>query len=267
MIPFANIKAVLFDMDGVLYRGRQVLPGAVELLTFLDVRDIRYACITNNASMTPEQYEAKLAAMGIRMPAGLVVTSALATNHYLRATYPAGTRVYIVGMRGLREALLGDGYFVEDAEAPELVVQGADFEVTYAKLKTAALCIRGGARYIATNPDRTFPSEEGLIPGAGAIMAALTAATDAEPFVIGKPAPTMFQVAVELLGANQDTTLVIGDRLDTDIAGATGAGLTSALVLTGVSRRDEIGERFRPDAVFDDLPDLLGAWLAGLSVA
>lgn len=265
MIPFANIRAVLFDMDGVLYRGKTVLPGVGELLSFLQGRDVAYACITNNASMTPEQYEEKLAAMGIAMPARLVITSALATNFYLRGSYPRGTRVHIVGMRGLREALLGDGYFVEDDAAPELVVQGADFEVTYAKLKQATLCIRGGARYVVTNADRTFPSEEGLIPGAGAIMAAIAAASDAEPFVIGKPAETMFQVAVELLGARPDTTLVIGDRLDTDIVGASAAGLASAMVLTGVSRRDEISGAMRPDAVFEDLPELLAAWRAALT--
>lgn len=265
MIAFATVRAVLFDMDGVLYRGKQVLPGARELLAFLDDLGVGYACITNNASMTPGQYEEKLAAMGITMPARQVITSALATSHYLRATYPRGTRAFIVGMRGLREALLGDGHFVEDAERPDLVVQGADFELTYATLKTATLCIRRGARYIATNPDRTFPSEEGLIPGAGAIMAAIAAASDTEPFVIGKPAPTMFKVALELLGARPEAALMIGDRLDTDIAGAVAAGVRSALVLTGVSRRDEIEDGMRPDAVFEGLPELREQWRASLA--
>ncbi|GAB4427859.1 MAG: HAD-IIA family hydrolase [Chloroflexi bacterium OHK40] len=261
MLHLASIRAVLFDMDGVLYRGQQVLDGVRELLAFLDERGHRYACITNNASMTPEQYEARLAAMGIAMPAARVVTSAIATGRALRASYPRGTRVYIVGMRGLREALLADGHFVEDAEAPELVVQGADFELTYATLRQATLLIRRGARYVATNPDRTFPSEDGLIPGAGAIMAALVAATDVEPLVIGKPAPTMFHVAAELLGAAPARTLVIGDRLDTDIAGARAAGMPSALVLTGVSTRAEAeAGPVRPDAIYPDLPALLRAW-------
>ena len=164
-------------------------------------------------------------------------------------------------MLGLREALLADGYFVEDHEAPELVVQGADFALTYATLRQATLLNPQGARYIATNPDRTFPSEEGLIPGAGAIMAALVAATDVEPTVIGKPAPAMFHVAAELLGASPATTLVIGDRLDTDIAGAIAAAMPSVLVLTGVSTREE-AERgpVRPDLIFADLPALLAAW-------
>jgi 4-nitrophenyl phosphatase len=263
MVDLTKTRTVLFDMDGVLYRGSQVLPGARELLAFLDASDVRYACITNNASMTPAEYETKLAKMGIPMPADLVLTSALVTGHYLRKQYPRGTRVLIVGMGGLREALLGDGHFVEDEATPELVVQGADFKLTYDRLKLATLAIRRGARYIATNPDRTFPSEEGLIPGAGAVMAALVAATDAEPLVIGKPAPTMFQVAVDMLGGKPDTTLVIGDRLDTDIGGAINAGLPSLMVLTGVSTRAEaeVGP-IRPDVIYNDLPTLLADWQA-----
>lgn len=263
MISFPTIKAVLFDMDGVLYRGRQRLDGVVELLAFLDGRGVRYACITNNASMTPEQYEEKLAAMGIAMPAARVVTSAIAAGMALRAEYPRGTRAFVVGMRGLRDALFADGHFVEDDVLPELVVQGADFELTYATLRRATLLIRGGARYVATNPDKTFPSEEGLIPGAGAIMAALAAATDVTPTVIGKPAPGMFHVAAAMLGAPPAETLTIGDRLDTDIAGAIAAAMPSALVLTGVSTRAEAeAGPTRPDAIFADLPDLLAAWRA-----
>ncbi|NTV65079.1 MAG: HAD-IIA family hydrolase [Oscillochloris sp.] len=261
MTDLSTIRAVLFDMDGVLYRGKQVLPGVAELLAFLTERGIGYACITNNASMTPGQYEQKLAEMGIAVPARLVLTSALATARHLRGLYPPGTRVMIVGMRGLREALLDDGHFVEDRSAPELLVQGADFELTYATLKAATLAIRAGARYVATNPDRTFPAEEGLIPGAGAVMAALMAATDATPLVIGKPAPTMFLVAAELLGVGPAQVLMIGDRLDTDIAGAQGAGMRSALVLTGVSQAEDIAAGpAAPDMVVAGLPELLAAW-------
>jgi 4-nitrophenyl phosphatase len=268
MMPFTTIKAVLFDMDGVLYRGNQPLAGARELLAFLDARGLSYACITNNASMTPEQYEAKLARMGLNVPAGRVITSAIATGRALRAMYPRGTRVYIVGMEGLRAALLHDGHFVEDARAAELVVQGADFALTYDTLRAATLLIRAGARFIATNPDRTFPSEEGLIPGAGAITAALVAATDTQPLVIGKPAPTMFQVAAEALGAPPAAVLVIGDRLDTDIAGAAAAGMPAALVLTGVTSRAEAeAGPVRPTAIYADLGALLEDWRATVALS
>jgi 4-nitrophenyl phosphatase len=261
MLNLSQIRAVLFDMDGVLYRGKQVLPGVNELLAFLEGCGIGYACITNNASMTPGQYEQKLGEMGIAIPARLVITSAIVTARYLRGVYPPGTRVLIVGMRGLREALLDDGYFVEDRASPDLVVQGADFELTYATLKVASLAIRKGARYVATNPDRTFPAEEGLVPGAGAVMAALVAATDVTPLVIGKPAPTMFLVAAEMLGTTPAQTLMVGDRIDTDIAGARSSGMPCALVLTGVSQREDLAtEPTAPDMVVAGLPELLAAW-------
>lgn len=261
MLNFASIRTLLFDMDGVLYRGKTRLPGVLEMLEFCQQHDIAYACITNNATMTPQQYEQKLAEMGIAIPGARVLTSALVTNHYLRDTYPPGTTVYAIGMRGLMDALFDDGYFVPQAERPQLVVQGADFELTYEKLKLGCLAIRQGARFIATNPDRTFPTEQGLIPGAGAIMAALQTATDVEPLVIGKPQPTMFQIALRLLNSTAEHTLVIGDRLDTDIAGARQAGLRSALMLSGVTGRAELETTpHQPDAVFTGLPELLAAW-------
>ena len=263
MLTFATIQAVLFDMDGVLYRGKQILAGVHELLSFLAERGITSACITNNASLTPAQYEQKLTSMGIAIPGERVITSAIATGRYLRANYPSGTRVFIVGMAGLRQALLADGHFVEDAEQPELVVQGVDFTLTYETLRKATLCIRRGATFIATNPDTTFPSEEGLIPGAGSITAALVAASETIPLVVGKPAPTMFRVAAEMLSTPAAATLVIGDRLDTDIAGAISAAMPSALVLTGVSSRSAAEKSaLQPTAIFADLPALLTAWRA-----
>jgi 4-nitrophenyl phosphatase len=260
-MDFSFIRTVLFDMDGVLYRGQQVLPGVHELLAFLDEHQITYGCLTNNSTQTPSQYERKLAAMGLRIPAAHVVTSAMATGRYLRQEYPAGTTIYMIGMSGLREALFADDYFSESDLAPALVVQGGDFEVTYEKLRKACLAIRAGARYVLTNPDSTYPTEEGLIPGAGALAAALQAASEVEPFVIGKPGVIMFQVAVEMLGGNNETTLMIGDRLDTDILGASHADLHNALVLTGVSTRADIANTLcRPEIVVEDLNELLALW-------
>jgi 4-nitrophenyl phosphatase len=133
--------------------------------------------------------------------------------------------------------------------------------VTYEKLKLGALAIRAGAQFVLTNPDYTLPTEAGLIPDAGALAAGLQSATDVAPLVIGKPEPPMFRVALDLLGGAPATALVIGDRLETDIAGARTTGLSSALVLTGVSRRDELeASPHKPDAVYADLPALLAAW-------
>lgn len=263
MLDFSQIQAVLLDMDGVLYRGQTVLPGVHEFLAFCDEQGIGYACLTNNSTMTPAQYEAKLAGMQISMPARHVLTSGMATNRFLRANYPRGTTIYALGMQGLHEPLFADGYFAPREEQPDLVVQGADFTVVYDKLRIACLAIRAGARFIATNPDKTFPTEAGLIPGAGAITAALQAATDVAPQVIGKPQPTMFELGAELLGSNAATTLMIGDRLDTDIAGACAAGMPAALVLTGVSTAAEAETSATPPtATFADMPTLLDHWRA-----
>ena len=260
-----KVRAVLFDMDGVFYRGKQALPGANELLAVLARREIVYACITNNASMTREQYSAKLHGMGIAVPAERIVTSATATSVWLRSRAPRGTTVFAIGMDGLREALFGDGYFVEQrpegSQRPEYVVVGADFEMTYAKLATACLAIRAGAAFVGTNPDTTFPSEVGIVPGVGAFILALEAASDRKATIIGKPERAMFDAALQMLGVPAPEALVVGDRLDTDILGAERAGIPSVMLLTGVSTLADLERStVQPDAVFEGLPELLEAF-------
>lgn len=252
-----NVRAVLFDMDGVLYRGDTALPGVNEILAFLLSKGIAYTCITNNASRTREQFSEKLQKMNIAVPPERIITSALATSVWLRARVARGTTVYAIGMDGLRSVLFGDDYFIEQPVQPEYVVVGADFEVTYEKLATACLAIRAGAKFIGTNPDTTFPSERGIVPGVGALIAALEAATGKQATIIGKPERGMFDTALQLLGVPADTALVVGDRLDTDIAGAFHAGIRSAMVLTGVSSVADLAHStVQPTAVFDDLPHL-----------
>lgn len=262
-LDFGAIRAVLFDMDGVLYRGAQALPGVNELLAFLAEQRVAYACITNNASRTREQFSAKLATMGIAVPPERIITSATATSVWLRSRAPRGTTVYAIGMDGLREPLFDDGYFVEQQRDPEYVVIGADFEITYAKLKTACLAIRGGAKFVGTNPDTTFPSEEGIIPGVGSFILALEAASDQKAMIIGKPEPALFDAALSLLGVRAQDTLMVGDRLDTDIVGAHRAAISAAMVLTGVSTAAELaGSDVQPAAVFAGLPELHATWRA-----
>ena len=260
-LDFGAIRAVLFDMDGVLYRGTQALPGVNELLAFLAAQGAAYACVTNNASRTRDQFSAKLESMGIAVPPERIITSATATSVWLRARAPRGTTVYAIGMEGLREPLFDDGYFVEQQRDPEYVVIGADFEITYAKLKTACLAIRGGATFVGTNPDTTFPSEEGIIPGVGSFILALEAASDQKAMIIGKPEPALFDAALSLLGVHAQDTLMIGDRLDTDILGAHRAAIPTAMVLTGVSTAAELTRyEVQPSAVFAGLPELHAAW-------
>jgi 4-nitrophenyl phosphatase len=261
MFELSQFSAALLDMDGVLYRGQMPLAGVNEMLALFARRGIAYACVTNNSTLTPGQYEAKLAAMGIAIPAARVITSSVATRRYLETQAPRGTPAYFIGMEGLREALFGDGYFVYDEQHPQVVVSGLDLGATYAKFKIAALAIRAGARFVGTNPDLTLPTEEGLVPGAGSLQALLHAATGVQPLVIGKPEPTMLHAAIDILHADARRTLVIGDRLDTDIAGAAAAGLASALVLTGVTTLADLElSTLQPDAVYADLPELVAGW-------
>jgi 4-nitrophenyl phosphatase len=261
VLDLHTYTAAIFDMDGVLYRGKMPLPGVAALLAQLDERGVAYACATNNATLTPAEFSDKLARMDISMAPERIVTSPVATRRYLEQHAPAGTGVFCIGMNGLRSALFGDGYFHEDDRNPAYVVVGMDFQVTYPQLRRACLHIRAGSTFIGTNPDTTFPAEDGIVPGCGAILALLRAGSEQEPFVIGKPGPALFEASISILGADAARTLTIGDRLDTDIAGARAAGLASALVLTGVTTRESLAQsEIQPDAVFDDLPALAAAW-------
>lgn len=262
-INFERVRGVLFDMDGVLYRNQRALPGAPELLAWLEQRGIPYACITNNASQLPGQYAARLRTMGILISPERILTSALVANAYLRGSAPAGTPVFAIGMDGLQHLLFGDGYFVREEDSPQYVVVGADFEVSYAKLRTACFAIRKGATFIGTNPDVTFPTEQGLAPGVGAILAALQACTGVAPLILGKPLPAIFQAGMALLGSSPATTLMVGDSVLTDVPGAVELGMPTAMVLSGVTSRAELeASPVQPDATYANLAELFEAWRA-----
>ena len=256
-------KAWIFDMDGVLYRGAEVLPGVKELLDALTLRERPVMLATNNSMSTPEAYERKLAAMGLDIPASAVITSALATRDYLLQTLPEGSGIYVIGMPALREQLF-EGTSLHPVqygdEQPAAVVIGLDLDFTYAKLKTAHEAIQRGALFIATNADSTLPTEAGLVPGAGSIVAALEVASGQRPIVIGKPETPMLEMAMMRMGAQPAETVMLGDRLDTDILAGERAGMPTVLVLTGVSTREDLASaEALPDVVVSDLPSLLEA--------
>jgi 4-nitrophenyl phosphatase len=260
MQRLAHIRNLIIDMDGVLYRESDPMPGLVEFFHFLRQRGVRYLLATNNSTRTPAQYVEKMAAMGVQITAADLITSAQATAAYLREIAPPGTPVYAIGQAGLRAALQEAGFVLEDHRA-ELVVAGMDVDLTYEKLKTATLLIRAGANFIGTNPDVTLPTPDGFAPGTGAILAAIQAATGVAPKIIGKPEPTMFQQAMPRLGATAADTAALGDRLETDIVAAQRTGILSLLVLTGVTDRTMLGESsIRPDLVFEDIEDLQDKW-------
>lgn len=252
-----EIQGIVMDMDGVIWRGDELLPGAVALFDWLRARGLPFAAATNNSAKSPADYVKKLAGLGIHgISEDQILTSGRVTVSYLIQNYPAGTPVYIVGGDGLKQMVARAGFELSDAG--RVVVVGIDFDVTYNKLKRATQLIRGGAAFIGTNGDKTFPMSDGLVPGAGSIIAAIQTAVGREPLMMGKPNRPMFEAALNLLGTAAASTLMIGDRLDTDIDGAKAAGLRTALVLTGVTTRAELAaSASQPDHVYHDLTELI----------
>jgi 4-nitrophenyl phosphatase len=260
----ADIDAMIIDVDGVLWRDRAMLPGVHDFFGWLNDRRMPFIIATNNATSTVAAIRDRLIAAGVAIPETLVITSAKAAAGFLRHQVPPATPVYVIGETGLRAAVLEAGLRIVDrGEAAEVVVAGLDRGLSWGSLSEATLAIRAGALFVATNTDATFPSERGLLPGAGAVIAALQTASGVQPVVIGKPEPHLFLAAVEGLGSRPDRTLVVGDRLETDILGAQRGGLPSALILTGVARREELSTAsVQPDWVFADLPALTAALAA-----
>jgi 4-nitrophenyl phosphatase len=256
-----TIKAAVFDMDGVLWRGSEALPGLVALFEFLHARGIPYRLATNNSRRTPADYTAKLAALGVsHVPEASILTSGIVTAAYLQTRYPAGTGLYVIGGAGLKQELAQAGFDLRDEDVRAVVV-GIDLDFTYAKARHATRLIRGGADFIASNADRTIPLEDGLAPGAGSIVAMLQAATDCEPLVLGKPHPAIFETALRQMNVQPHEAMMVGDRLNTDIEGAKRAGMAAVLVLTGVNTREDAATApHPPDLIVDDLPDLLRRW-------
>ena len=266
MESFKNIRALIIDMDGVLWHGTQAIPGLVEFFKTLNDLDIRYILATNNASLTPEQYVTKLANMGVTVSQKQILTSGMATALYLSERVdPKETRVFVVGEEGATQPLLELGftltglYEVDNSEKPEqkgadIVVCGKDETITWAKLATASLNIRAGASFIGTNADTTLPTEHGITHGNGAILAALEVATGVKPTIIGKPEPIIYQQALTLLGISPEETVALGDRLETDILGAVRTGIRSIMVLTGISSEADLQDSdYQPTWVMADI--------------
>jgi glycerol 3-phosphatase-2 len=248
-----SYDAFLFDLDGVLYRGDEPVPGAPEALSALRLAGGRPAFVTNNSARTPVAVAERLRRVGIEADADEVETSALATAELLARR---GCRsAFVVGEDGLREALTAVGIEVMETESPsaDAVVVGWDRGADYAKLRTASILVERGAAFVGTNGDASWPAPDGSRwPGAGALLAAIAATTGARPEIVGKPNAPLYVAALARAGGGEP--LVIGDRLDTDIAGAVALGWDSLLVLTGITGRDDLeGSPVRPTYVSEDL--------------
>jgi glycerol 3-phosphatase-2 len=254
---------VIFDLDGVLYLVDQVIAGAVEATTELRRRGIPMVYATNNASRLPKDVAELLTRIGIPAREEEVVTSARASALMMAQRYPAGTTVYVVGAPALEDEVRAAGMrtVASGDDKPDVVLQGYGPNVGWKHLAEATVAIRNGADWIATNTDKTLPTQRGPMPGNGTLVAALAMALDRQPdSIVGKPDPGLFLESAKEIGASRP--IVIGDRLDTDIEGAIRAGMDSALVLTGVHQRadaEALAPELRPTYIIDDLSGLFRA--------
>ncbi|RZS44639.1 NagD protein [Herbihabitans rhizosphaerae] len=247
----------LTDMDGVLVHEDHMVPGADRFLAELIDNGIKFLVLTNNSIYTRRDLRARLTRTGLDVPEESIWTSALATAKFLDSQRPGGS-AFVIGEAGLTTALHDAGYVLTDRD-PDYVVLGETRTYSFTTITKAIRLIEGGAKFICTNPDVTGPSLEGSLPAAGAVAALIERATGRSPYYVGKPNPLMMRSALRALGAHSETTLMIGDRMDTDIHAGLEAGMRTILVLTGISSK-ESAERYpyRPTVVIDSIADLIG---------
>jgi 4-nitrophenyl phosphatase len=247
-----NIQALIIDMDGVLWRDESPIGNLPRIFARIRERGMKFIFATNNGTKTPQQYLEKLTRLGVDVEPWQVVTSALAVAEMVKPKVPAGAPIFVIGEDGIKTALRDQGYEiagVETAESAQAVVMGIDRGINFAKMCEAALLIRRGVPFFATNPDKTFPIPRGEVPGAGAWISVLVTATGIEPIYAGKPFPFMMELSLERLATPRENTLVVGDRLETDIAAGQAVGCPTAAVLSGVCTRAQ-AEAWKPVANF-----------------
>jgi 4-nitrophenyl phosphatase len=261
---FQGIELFAFDGDGVIYRGANLLPGAKEALTFLN-NNFKVVIVTNNSTSTTDAHRLKLQKLGINLSNDQIISSASATASYLVKTRPHAKKVWVIGEQGLRDELADKGFIILNEELSELepintaqhscdlVVVGMDRKLTYNRLAIGCRFIRQGAEYIATNVDQTFPIENGILPGAGAMIAALSACAGKQPAIsLGKPESLMYEQAIEEAGVTAEKSAFFGDRLETDILGANRSKMTSVLVYGGITSKNDL-EKTEDPCMFPDI--------------
>jgi NagD protein len=244
----------LTDMDGVLVHEDKALPGAAEFLQRLEDRQRRFLVLTNNSIYTQRDLSARLARAGLDVPEESIWTSALATADFLAEQMPNGS-AYVIGEAGLTTALHSVGYVLTES-APDYVILGETRTYSFEAITQAIRLVSAGARFIATNPDVTGPTPEGPLPATGSVAALITKATGVEPYFVGKPNPMMFRSAMNRIHAHSESTMMVGDRMDTDVVAGIEAGLDTILVLTGSTRADQVNRfPFRPGRILDSIAD------------
>ena len=245
-------KNYLIDMDGVLVHGKLMIPGANQFIEKLIARECKFLILTNNSMYTPGDLAHRLQSTGLAITEERIFTSAMATALFMARQSPKG-KAYVVGESGLTGAIHANGYIITDT-SPDYVVIGETNAYNHEMIKKAIRLICAGARFIATNPDPSGPSEDGLVPACGALAALIEKASGVSPFFIGKPNPLMMRTAMNTLGIHSENTVMIGDRMDTDIVAGVVSGLETYLVLSGVTSLGDVAHfPYRPSQIFESV--------------
>lgn len=245
----------LIDMDGVLISGNTLIPGADTFLESLKSAGHEFLVLTNNSIFTPRDLAHRLGTLGLQLPEERIFTSALATASFLSKQKPGG-KAFVIGESGLTDAIHAIGYIITDIE-PDYVILGETNAYNFPMITRAVRLIVGGARFVATNPDATGPTDEGIVPACGAMGALIERASGTAPFFVGKPNPYMLRAALNYMGFHSEQTTIIGDRMDTDIVAGVESGLETILVLSGVTEREDV-DRFpyKPDRILGSVADI-----------
>lgn len=254
-----SLRGLVVDMDGVLWHGNTPLPGLSEFFRVLRARNIRFVLATNNNTESVDGFVRKAQGMGVELTSDEVVTASLCTLKYLQERHPNGARVYVIGEPAFKEMLAAAGYILADHDVAA-VITTLDRHLSYDMLKTATLLLNKGAEFIGPNPDASYPAEEGMIPGAGAVLAALSAATGRQPVIMGKPESWIFRMALDRMNLGVEETASVGDRLTTDIEGGRRMGMRTILLMSGVTTPAERdASPIKPTWVFDGITPLSAA--------
>lgn len=256
------IRGLILDMDGVIWKADAPIGDLPAIFARIKERGLKFVFATNNGTKSPDQYVDKLAQLGVAVNAGQIITSALGVARLLSQKFPQGGPVFAIGEAGVMDALRAKNFeplSVKDAPKALAVVASIDRQINFDKMAEATLLVRNGAPFYATNPDKTFPTPRGEIPGAGAWISVITTATNVEPIYAGKPLPYLMELALERLGTRKEETLIVGDRLETDIAAGQAVGCPTALALSGVTTNKQAQAWMpRVDLIVRDLAELVG---------
>lgn len=249
-------SALICDMDGVIYHGNKLLPGVKEFVSWMEAESKRFLFLTNSSERSPRELSQKLSRLGLEVEEKRFYTSALATAAFIARQKPNGS-VWVIGETGLTNALYEAGITMNDVD-PDYVVVGETRSYSYEKVEKAVLLVRQGARLIGCNPDLTGPTEAGIVPATGSLIAPIEMATGKKAYFVGKPNPLMMRQALRVLGAQREETTIIGDRMDTDIIAGIESEIETVLVLSGVTRPEEVdGFPYRPDHILEGVGGLL----------